>query len=867
VDGYTNGYSWCNDTDLNREFLSPDHLEIIRLTRTLTRRDAALRERSEQLRELETSMQELLHSRSWRITRPLRAVVYGLRSLKDMVQDGHVANRSDGQIDSERKLGLAIKPLMGDFVSWLQNIIRSNKKPSYRIRPVEDKPIERTRSICVLMPVYGDTALTKDCIESAMAGIMECPEAFLLIVNDASPEPHMESMLQRCVEKWPGHVDIVMNQHNVGFVTSVNTGMMRHTTHDMVLLNSDVILPQGWLRRLADEAYSGSRIATVTPLSNNTTICTFPEFLQDNSFFDLDVAAMDAVFNGYPLDNVETPTGVGFCMYIRRDCLDEVGYFDAKRFGRGYGEENDFCQRAIKLGWSNLITPNLYVFHRGGVSFGVEKEGRVKKALGIMDALHPNYHRDIARFVEDDPLREARIFRLMDLLASLPLPKILFVSHGLGGGADQYIDELADYLFSTQQAFPLILIPDAGSDRCRLRFGYRETADEIILQLPEEFEFLVQILRKIKTTRVHFNHAMNVHDILLQLPQVLAVGYYLTIHDYYFLTANPTLTDARGVYSESLQWSTASLPEGMTRDSWHKKYKMFVEGADMVVFPSAALRRFFGNIFHFKCEVTAGHLEILRDVSKLPNKFIIKKHFTIGVLGALSLEKGAEYLEELALESYRSGLPITFTLIGYPFRPLSKVTVTGPYRHQDLSNLIDEHGCDILLFPARWPETYSYTLSSALESGLPIVAPDLGAFPERLANRDHVMLFEHGIAAKKLLDQLMRFITSLRNGDDCKAPLCSVGECDACFYEREYLHGLHVEATGSCDDERAVTWERLCSHRKPRTGNFRKILLELVWAAYSKPGMRRMSELFPYRFRRYIKQTLSRRPIHDSLNK
>ena len=38
-------------------------------------------------------------------------------------------------------------------------------------------------------------------------------------------------------------------------------------------------------------------------------------------------------------------------------------------------------------------------------------------------------------------------------------------------------------------------------------------------------------------------------------------------------------------------------------------------------------------------------------------------------------------------------------------------------------------------FPAQWPETYSYTLSAAIDAGLPIVATRIGAFPERLEGR------------------------------------------------------------------------------------------------------------------------------------
>jgi GT2 family glycosyltransferase len=63
-----------------------------------------------------------------------------------------------------------------------------------------------------------------------------------------------------------------------------------------------------------------------------------------------------------------------------------IGYFDEDRFGRGYGEENEFCQRAIKKGWCNLVTPNLYVYHKGGASSGQTRRLSPGEALVFRQA-------------------------------------------------------------------------------------------------------------------------------------------------------------------------------------------------------------------------------------------------------------------------------------------------------------------------------------------------------------------------------------------------------------------------------------------------------------------------------------------------
>jgi hypothetical protein len=105
---------------------------------------------------------------------------------------------------------------------------------------------------------------------------------------------------------------------------------------------------------------------------------------------------------------VEIPTGVGFCLYLRRDCLEAVGPFDEQAFPRGYGEENDFCLRATKLGWRHLAATDTFVRHLGSRSFGDERHGLVTSALKTLEARHPGYRKLIDQFTILDPLAPMR---------------------------------------------------------------------------------------------------------------------------------------------------------------------------------------------------------------------------------------------------------------------------------------------------------------------------------------------------------------------------------------------------------------------------------------------------------------------------
>ena len=66
------------------------------------------------------------------------------------------------------------------------------------------------------------------------------------------------------------------------------------------------------------------------------------------------------------------------------------------------------------------------------------------------------------------------------------------------------------------------------------------------------------------------------------------------------------------------------------------------------------------------------------------------------------------------------------------------------------------HGPDVIWFPAQVPETYSYTLSVALATGVPIVAAALGVFPERLASHADAILVPWDAAPGAWNDALLR---------------------------------------------------------------------------------------------------------------
>jgi len=261
--------------------------------------------------------------------------------------------------------------------------------------------------IDVIIPVYKGLNQTRRCIDSVL-GSGQATAFEIVAVDDASPDLGITRYLDELAAA--GRITLVRNDANRGFVQSVNRGMALHPDRDVVLLNSDTEVANDWLDRLWRGACAYPDIGTVTPFSNNATICSYPfEGWAGGVPGTLGLAALDRLFattNAGRL--VDMPTAVGFCMCIRRACLDQVGLFDAERFGRGYGEENDFCMRAAGAGWRNVLAGDVFVYHEGAVSFSGERLALTENAGKTLAELYPDYVRKVREHVIRDPATTLR---------------------------------------------------------------------------------------------------------------------------------------------------------------------------------------------------------------------------------------------------------------------------------------------------------------------------------------------------------------------------------------------------------------------------------------------------------------------------
>jgi GT2 family glycosyltransferase/glycosyltransferase involved in cell wall biosynthesis len=613
----------------------------------------------------------------------------------------------------------------------------------------------------VIIPVYRGLEETRDCITSVLTSRCDTPFR-TLVVNDHSPEPELAAHLRSLAAA--DKIVLIENPRNLGFVQSVNAGMSASES-DVVLLNSDTLVFPGWLDRLAACAYSDSRTGTVSPFSNNATICSYPNFCEDNVMAPSDdLASLDAAFDRVNRARwVEVPTTVGFSMYIRRDCLRETGLFDAAAFGLGYGEENDFCMRSAAKGWRHKLACDVFVYHAGSVSFG-EASARQLAAMRILLGRHPEYTGLVQRHVEADPAKPYRFAVTAQRIRESGRQVFLSVVHALGGGVAQHVRELL--ALTSDQILWLTLKPFHG----RAVVECADPAYRFSLEMDPVGDYLhvVTLLRACGLERMHIHHVMGHELDLLGLAHDLEVPFDFTVHDYYSICPQVNLSDTAGHYcgepssADCDECLSQRPPANGLRDisSWRARNAWVFMRSARVIAPSEDVATRIARYYPQARLVAAEHPETGASCAVNPRALGEGEALRIAVLGTMAIHKGFELLRDCSAMARRLGLPLEFTLVGAvePGLPHGELAFaeTGPYDGSELPALLERVAPHVVWFPARWPETFSYTLSTCLHLGLPLAAHDIGAFPERVGGRPWTWIAPREFTAANWNDLFVR---------------------------------------------------------------------------------------------------------------
>jgi GT2 family glycosyltransferase len=356
---------WCR---LSRKITRwhEDHSTLNTLMSRLHAQEIEIAESTEMLGTLRAST-------SWRLTRPLRAARRITRLAFRLFDP--VGRNVFSQMAAAQGWRHALWAGLGD--TFALPAACGDTAITWHLAPVFNHPSvnRRHEETDIIVCVHNALEDTRSCLTSIVRHTL--PPYSLILVDDGSDLPTRDFLAAFARNQG---ARLIRNETACGYTRAANQGMRTSSATYVVLLNSDTLVTPDWLERMSMCAASSFGIGMVGPLSNTASWQSIPEQEENGDWatnslpvgIDANEMAIRVATRSariYP----RIPFLNGFCLLVKRQLIESIGYFDEEMFGRGYGEENDYCLRARHAKWELAIADDVYIFHTQSKSYSHER--------------------------------------------------------------------------------------------------------------------------------------------------------------------------------------------------------------------------------------------------------------------------------------------------------------------------------------------------------------------------------------------------------------------------------------------------------------------------------------------------------------
>lgn len=677
-------------------------------------------------------------------------------------------------------------------MKWIESIRRSlAPRPLDWTRGAGRPLADRPKSVDVIIPIYGAAEALRTCLES-VARETDLTRHRVILVVDGPQDDDVESIIGNFA-----NAQVFRNDQRLGFVGSVNRGMSESTS-DVILLNSDTIVTPRWIQKLIDAAYSSGDVGTVTPLSNHATLCSVPEPFEENLLpTGYDAASFASLIEkASQRSYTRLPTGVGVCLYIRRALINDIGLFDADRFGLGYGEENDFCFRALHRGWVHVADDTTFIYHAGHRSFGSSRTHLQRKARATLRKLHPRYMATIAEFMRRDPLAPARA-RIRTALGEKDSParRVVHLVHGWPPFQHAGTELYAYWLVQQQRTTHHVAVYTRLDDPSRAHGEAMELFDDGVRvrlvtnnftarnpfrrnairdrMLERDFE---RFLKAERPDLVHIHHLAGHAFSLANVAHRLGIPIVLQIQDWWFLCARVNLFDRDGNRCSGpglekcarcatlTKVAPASATNRLLHAARRSTARRAIAACDAFISGSNAIRDDYmrAGVIPSSKPFHVIPYGVSVNVPREP-RALAQRPIRFGYVGSIAPHKGVH----IAVEAMRDLDPSQATLhiwgdatalpdyVAALRKSSASIIFEGRFREDEKPRVFAS--MDVLLVPSIGLESFGLAAREAMTCGVPVIASAGGALSEMFTPGECGELFPVGDAAA-LRDILRRIV-------------------------------------------------------------------------------------------------------------
>ncbi len=615
-------------------------------------------------------------------------------------------------------------------------------------------------TVDLVIPTYNAYDYVVECVKSVKTNTTNVPYRFVF-VNDASTDDRIKEFYLK--EK--RDIDLcIENKKNLGFVKTANKGMAASLINDVVLLNTDTVVTNNWLSNLQKSIYKKNIYATANPLSNNASIYSIKDvdvLIKSN----ISLEFLSKTIEQSSLNvNFEIPVGVGFCMYLKRSIIKEVGLFD-EVFERGYGEESDYCMKCNLLGYKHILVDCSFVYHKGHVSMLTtgdisESNDSIDAHEQIIKKRYANYDELIRSFINDgvfNRISQNIMQNIISLMAE-KRKKILYVIHSpingeTIGGTEFHVRDLTEGLDDTYAIYVLYLkngrhfVVEEYINGVKTSYLFEAPffIDKFMTTNPYLFKLYLRIIQVFDIDIVHIQHLINHTFDVINAAKSIGVPVIMTVHDYYLVSID---------YNLLYKLKPNGYFKNLTPTEDYFKDKFNVSNFNNKVWQELIIRHLTAiNLFIFPSEITKDELTRVYKFINSKNKIIEhgtkpyvnkiittkenkRKRFSVLFLGYVNaVQKGSYFLDEVIGELLNNDIEVH--LLGSAseywgkYAEYNNFYSHGNYIRDDVVAILNQINPDLIILASPWPETYSYTYSEALQAQIPVVTFEIGAFIER----------------------------------------------------------------------------------------------------------------------------------------